>query len=579
MRKLLPLILGILLFTSCSSNISSGESFVDIKSLSYDEKENLIKIVYDTFNNSKLNYDSYYNSNSKVTVTLREKGKKLSTVTLDRGDNLLSSISIASMNAFDRTTITNTDSINVELSIHLNESLGIDNYERGITSLVMQYGEAKTYFLSKEVIEGNYRLERVQEIMCERLSLNSDCTNQVNISTFETIDFGNTYFSGDEIITFYRGNNVENIRPYVTLESVNESYELAKSFLINSLNEEGYFNYLYYPSNGNYPQSNNMIRQFMASRILSELALENDSLLELNKKNIDYIIDNWYYENGNEAYILYENRSKLGANALFLRVLVYSKYFDDYSDVALKLYNGIKTIQYDNGSFESFYVEPDYEYDNDYLLTFYSGEAILALAEYYSKTGNVEVLDTAIKSQDYYIIEYVDKLEENYYPAYVPWHTMSLYKLYQITGNEEYVNAIYILNKKLIELQNTPQSSKYTDYIGRFSGPETLQYGVPHVASDGVYTEGLIYAWSLANEREDLENEQMFRNSINIALENILRLQFNGVNMYYLQHPERVVGAFRENVAENPIRVDSTQHVVDAYTVLLRENSHFFTLQ
>lgn len=78
-------------------------------------------------------------------------------------------------------------------------------------------------------------------------------------------------------------------------------------------------------------------------------------------------------------------------------------------------------------------------------------EGILALLEYFLKTNNTKRHDVALLSQDYYLQKYVEEIQENYYPAYVPWHTMSLYHTYQITQKKEYADAIFLLNDKLID--------------------------------------------------------------------------------------------------------------------------------
>ena len=206
---------------------------------------------------------------------------------------------------------------------------------------------------------------------------------------------------------------------------VNNSLNLAEKWLTFNLKEDGFFSYIYDPSNDEYPNKNNMIRQLMASRLLAEMSQMNSSLLDAHQKNLDYIFEHWYEEDNEtgHGYIYYDEKSKLGAIAMGLRTLVYSPFFDDYKGEATKLANSILSLQGSNGSFEPWYIAPDYGYDADYLLTFYSGEAILSLVEMYDKTGNNSYLDAAIKSQEFYLDRYVTNLEKNYYPSYVPWHT------------------------------------------------------------------------------------------------------------------------------------------------------------
>ena len=260
-----------------------------------------------------------------------------------------------------------------------------------------------------------------------------------------------------------------------------------------------------------------------------------------------------------------ENKSKLGANAMLLRTLVYSPFFDEYQEEASALAEGILKLQDDTtGAFQPWYIEPWYEYDSDYLLTFYSGEALLALVEYYEKIGSGEILDSAILSADFYIDRYAEKIEENYFPAYVPWHTLALNKLYKITAEEKYADAIFVLNDKLLELQNIAPG-----LTGRFYNPETPQYGAPHTSSDAVYTEGLVYAYEIAKLAEDMERENRYRDAITIAFDNLEWLQYQEEVSEFPVEPRRYLGALRTKAESLWIRVDTTQHAVDAFTKLL----------
>ena len=43
----------------------------------------------------------------------------------------------------------------------------------------------------------------------------------------------------------------------------------------------------------------------------------------------------------------------------------------------------ILSLQNEDGSFNAWYIEPDYDYNEERLLRFYSGETILALIDFY----------------------------------------------------------------------------------------------------------------------------------------------------------------------------------------------------
>ena len=370
-------------------------------------------------------------------------------------------------------------------------------------------------------------------------------------------------------IFYINSINLEIDNPNKTIvdkEKINQSLKLSKNWLINNLNSEGYFNYIYDPIDDEYSSKNNMIRQLMASRVISELANENDSLKIINKKNLEYIFSNWYKEKDDLGYIYFDSKSKLGAIAMMLRTLVYSPYFENYSLQAQKLANTIIYLQNSDGSFEPWYIEPDYTYDKDYLLTFYSGEAILSLLDYYEKTEKNYILSSAIKSQDFYIKKYVENLTENYYPAYVPWHTQSLSKLYMITENKSYSNLIFILNDELLKLQDT----KNNNTLGRFYNKSTPEYGSPHSSSDAVYTEGLSYAYEIAEMLNDENHKEKYLKAIVIGSENLINLQYNKTNSKNFKDPEKIIGAIKINIDRSDIRVDTTQHTIDAFDKIIK---------
>ena len=87
--------------------------------------------------------------------------------------------------------------------------------------------------------------------------------------------------------------------------------------------------------------------------------------------------------------------------------------------------------------------------------------------------------------------------DEDYYPAFIPWHTQCLNKLYKITGDRKYSDAIFKITDKVITLQNQ-DGKPYIDFLGRFYNPDYSEYGTPHSASTAVYLEGVAYAYEVA---------------------------------------------------------------------------------
>jgi len=554
------------------------DEFID---LSYEDKEYLVDVAYkavdDYFTGSdedkSLFLEKYDGIDRKVFIGFGVRGSKKGSYSA-RKSNLAESVYVATQRTIEDTRygggITEDDlsDLKIEIIILGDEKLLDEGYEKGIHGLrVEKDGSGATYY-STVAIEGNHNLNTLLAKLCEKAGLDGDCykDDAVSIYYFPTIHFATTRFS-DEITTFYRCNVID-FKPDIDSAKVKNSLDMAEGWMLLNLDEEANFNYEYSPSEGKYSTSNNMIRQLMSSKWLAEKSSENDVLLQMHKVNLDFILSNWYREDGDLGYIYFGDKSKIGAIGMALRFLVFSPYFDQYKDEAEKLANTMMYLQGDDGSLRAWYIEPDYSYDEKDLLTYYSGEAILSLVELYEKTGNEKYLDAAVKSQDYYVHEYVDLIDENYFPAYVPWHTISLYKLYLITGSDRYRDAIFTLNDRLIQMQNQ-DGKPYIDFLGRFYDPVHPEYGVPFSGSTAVYVEGLTYAYELAELAGDYERMYEYKKAILLGVHNLINLQFDEADMYYLSHPERVEGALRYGVDDNRIRIDTTQHTIDAFIRVL----------
>lgn len=343
-----------------------------------------------------------------------------------------------------------------------------------------------------------------------------------------------------------------------------ELHRSAKEWLFNNIDKEGLFYYAYNPETGKNSQKDdgvNDVRELLASRVLAAECAQTmrDDICAEHRKNLQYLFANWYKEGPYGAYIEYNGKSKLGATADFLRVLLASPDYGKYRREARLLLQNILYLRNADGSFRAWYKAPSYTYYEDHLLTFYAGQALIALIEYYEREKDESVLDAVRKSQHFYIDHYVKNIRENYYPSYVPWQTQALSRLYAIDPRPEYAEAAFIMNDKLLEMQDRKA------HVGRFFDPATPHYGDPHSSSDGVDTEGLTYALELAMRIGDRVREARYREAIRLSIYNLEKLQYKAEGAErYLGDPRRFVGAFRTEEGKGWIRIDTTTHAVDA---------------
>ncbi|MEW5736336.1 MAG: hypothetical protein AB1921_15935 [Thermodesulfobacteriota bacterium] len=343
-----------------------------------------------------------------------------------------------------------------------------------------------------------------------------------------------------------------------------QSYQLARAWFVTALDPSGLFVYHYNPASGRTSRNNDALRQLMSTRLLAELASEDPALVPLHEKNMAAAFSRWYKEDQKgRGFILDYGYSELGANAMALMATVKSPLFSRYQGNAKALVESILSLQNQDGSFEPFFILPRDTFDRDYCMAFYAGEATLALLEYYEKTGDEKALAAARKAQDHYLDKYVSHLAENYYPAYVPWQTFALSHLYAVNHEARYRDAIFVLNDKLLEIQDKSR------YQGRFFNPDFSRYGGTHSSSDGVFTESLAYALAAAKETGDKEREEHYRNAIKLAVQNLENLQYTVEPVRVTSGRIPVTGAIRVREDDGRVRLDSTQHGMDAMRKVL----------
>jgi hypothetical protein len=129
------------------------------------------------------------------------------------------------------------------------------------------------------------------------------------------------------------------------------------------------------------------------------------------------------------------------------------------------------------------------------------------------------------------------------------------------------------MNDWLLGMQQR-DSSACPDEVGRFYDPRRPDFGAPHASSTGVYLEGLIDAWSVAKDMNDVARREAYRRAIVSGLRSLMQLQFRSTaEMYYVVSAEAVLGGIRTRLYDNTIRVDNVQHGFMAILRILEEFS------
>jgi len=367
-----------------------------------------------------------------------------------------------------------------------------------------------------------------------------------------------------KITPAFRGNQI--IKPEeVTQENVRSLAKGMADWMLEQVSNEGEATYKYWPSRklDKQPNSNNMIRQWMASVCLARLAQGNygGAKGKLNS-NLQYNLEKYYRVDNRLGIIPYNNKVKLGAIALAALALHESPLRSLYRQQEESLNRTIHTLWQPNGRFKTFYKSSQNHNHN-----FYPGEALLYWVTRYKKTKSPELLNKIMTSFRYYREWHLNPRNRN--PAFIPWHTQAYYQLWTLTREPELQGFIFEMNDWLLNHQQW-DDVKFNDTKGRFYTP-SKRYGPPHASSTGVYLEGLIDAFQLARAVKDSSREKAYKIAILRGLRSLMQLQFvDDIDMFYISQKKKVKGGLRTTVYSNEIRIDNVQHSLMAVMKILQ---------
>ncbi len=352
-----------------------------------------------------------------------------------------------------------------------------------------------------------------------------------------------------------RGNQCVPIEA-VTHDAVLALVEGMSDWMVRAVQDDGRMTYKYWPSRGEESTANNMIRQWMATTALGRVAAwrDSDDVRQLTRKNIAYNLAHFFeQENGLGLIVEDGSKVKLGAVALAGRALVEHRDREDYAEFETALSRMVDHLWREDGSFKTWYLPEDTLGQEN----FYPGEALYFWSALYADSRDPELLDKFMRSFRYYREWHLDTANRN--PAFIPWHTQAYYEVWRETGDPELAAFVFEMNDWLLDVQEWDEAL-YRDTKGRFYDPDR-PFGPPHASSTGVYLEGLVDAYQLAQALGEAERAEAYRRAIVRGLRSVMQLQFaDDVDMYYIAKKDRVHGAIRTEVYQNEIRVDNVQH-------------------
>jgi hypothetical protein len=127
---------------------------------------------------------------------------------------------------------------------------------------------------------------------------------------------------------------------------------------------------------------------------------------------------------------------------------------------------------------------------------------------------------------------------------------------------------VFELVDAIMPLQHVGAAIPYPDYAGGYRAK-----GLPGIPS-ATYNEGVLDAYEVAVKTGDHQRAARYQRAGLLAALFTLRLQFTADNAYYIERPDRALGAFRASLGDAALRIDHTQHAVNS---LMKAERHLFS--
>lgn len=401
----------------------------------------------------------------------------------------------------------------------------------------------------KEIAENNitYYLKKYKRL---NMNFKVDGYRNTDVTIFKTKGY---FIEGKEIIDLYEQGYMKGVRQLHDLTSeIDRLIETSTKFLQNEIQPNGKYIYGYFPHFDRKINYYNILRHSSSTYALIEGLEYLNKDISIIKKALNYIIENYYYEKYDEAYIYDDtkaiNEIKLGQNASFIfAVCEYLKVNPSdkqYLKYAQKVAKGILSMINMN-NMETIHVlnYPDLSIKEQFRIVYYDGEAALALLRLYQIDKNINWLNTVELLFERFI-------SENYWKYHDHWLAYCCNELVKINPKEKYFK---------FGMQN---AAGYLDYI--YQRETTFP----------TFLEMLMATYHLVKSAKTHGFEKLVKETIDEEklVETIhKRADYQRVGYFYpeiamyFKNPQRILGSFFIKHHGYRVRIDDIEHYLSGY--------------
>lgn len=337
-------------------------------------------------------------------------------------------------------------------------------------------------------------------------------------------------------------------------EEIIDSLKLSGEYLVNHIEEDGSWDYLYNAGEDRSIDDYNLLRHAGTTYSLALIfkytgdpRFYNGSVITAN-----HMLEKYLHfeerETGEIAYISSGHLVKLGGAALAALALVQIATVDPlvlYDREINGFGNFILGQITESGKFDC-YMNALENKHNDY----YPGEALLALTSIYEYTKDSRYLEGLNRSWEFY----TDYYSSGGYNPFSPWGTEALYHTYRFTNRSDLADLAILMGRNSISGQIRPSYVTDERYIGGFGNPPR--------SNSASKVEAGIDAYALSLMISDEYWADIFNESISLARKFLLELQINRSEANDLPNPSLSLGGYPYSFDDMEIRIDYVQHAV-----------------
>lgn len=323
-------------------------------------------------------------------------------------------------------------------------------------------------------------------------------------------------------------------------------------FLKNEIQPNGKFIYGYFPHFDRQINHYNILRHSSSTYALTEGLMYLEENITIIQKPLDYIIENYYFEKNNIAYIFDDtgsiNEIKLGQNASFIfAICEYLKGNPNdnyYLRFAQKVAEGILTMINHNTMKTTHVLNyPDLSIKEEYRVIYYDGEAALALLRLHQIDNNKKWLQTVSLMFDKFI-------NEEYWRYNDHWLGYCAYELVKFIPEEKYYK------------------------FGMMNVASNLDYIYHRETTFPTFLETLIATYRLIQSAKKNNFEKLVSNTIDE--EKLIstihkRANYERTGYFYpeiamyFKYPQRLLGSFFIKHHGYRVRIDDIEHYLSGY--------------